>query len=401
MSKRVVVVSSYVDDLIEEQQPDVTFYIFQSINDLSRYVDNTPIRAEEMYITMDVLQPSVNTSLNFLLSLFTPFLHVDRIEYLTEKGHSDVASVNYLIEVESLKNWHVIQGNSLTREWVMGIITGALRAEEILPTRKVVYRVRRSDYVQEALRNKTTLEEDFPSDEDRLSDIPDEEVPIVPISDVEKLCEIITVTGLKCIERTVFSFVLAQYLSFNGKTLIMENDFDYLTLSDVATKSKVEFLQIDIEQIYENFESVIRTVKSCGERLIVITASRRQSINYQFVSNLIYNSLSAVLSYFVTELETTEVASTAKYITVIPNNIVDIIKTVEVLPDSYRNNSSYVGVAISKINELNIGNSEVVKTLLEDLLQVGREIKLNILNITSLKIGGEAHDLRLLIDNQQ
>ncbi len=397
MAKKVVVVSTYVDELLKEQQPDVSFLIFQSLGDLAHYVGTTPIRADVLYLTKEVLQPSVNTALNFFLSLFTPFLQVDKIEYLSDKGSADIASVKYLIDIENLTNWTITTCSSLTREWVNSLISGNLNLEEIQPTRKAVYRVRKEDFLREQLRNKTSLDEKFPSDEERLSDIPDEEVTPLLISEVESICKIITITGINCYERTLFSFIMAQYLSFNGKTLIMEKDFDYLTLSDMATKSNVEFFKIDISTIYENLSESLRAMKNTAQKLIVVTASKRDKINYQFVSNLLYNNLSSILQYFVMELEMEEVASTSNYIAVIPNNVVDVIKTAEALPGTYKTNCAFVGVNTRNVQELNIRSSVVMETIIKDLLQIYEDVNILILNIASLKLGGEAHDLRMLI----
>jgi hypothetical protein len=400
MNKTFVVVSTYVDSIIKEQQPDVKFLIFNTLQELSAYIETTPIRANTLYITSETLQPMVNTALNFLMGMLSnPFLSIDKVEYITEKGSKEIISVKYITEELGLTNWNIIPG-SLTREFISGLISGTLRSDEIAPTRKAVFRQRRSDYVADRMSNKKSLDEKYLSDEEDLADIPDEQlIPITPM-EIEESCKVITIAGLPMQERTVFSFVMAQYLAHSGKTLIIEKDFEYLTLSDMAVKANITFVRVDIAELYRNAKDVFRFLRNTNERLIVVSCHQKSDYNYSFVCNLMYNNLANILSYMVVESDLHEVATSTDYIAVLPNNIVDIIKTSELLPDNYRSNASFVGVNMRNVKEVSILNSEAMTLIVKDLLQIAEEMTVPVVNIRSLKLGGEAHDLRMLIKDR-
>ena len=86
--KSIIVISELVDSTIREYQPDVEFLIFRSIEELSEYIQTTPIRADCLYFTRDTIPDSaLNTNLTFLMSMLdNPFLGVNNIYYLTEDG---------------------------------------------------------------------------------------------------------------------------------------------------------------------------------------------------------------------------------------------------------------------------------------------------------------------------
>ena len=60
MAKSIIVVSSYVDSTIREYQTDVTFHLFKTLDELDSYVETSPLRAQEIFLTKEVF-PNVNT----------------------------------------------------------------------------------------------------------------------------------------------------------------------------------------------------------------------------------------------------------------------------------------------------------------------------------------------------
>ena len=128
MAKSVVVVSGYVDTTLREQQKDVNFYIFKTLEELDKFVERTPIRAETLYFSRDTI-PLVNTSLNYLVSILEKvFFRVDDVVYITEQGSEEIDSIKFLVQSKSYDNWEIIQG-ALTREYITGVINGSARSD--------------------------------------------------------------------------------------------------------------------------------------------------------------------------------------------------------------------------------------------------------------------------------
>lgn len=212
------------------------------------------------------------------------------------------------------------------------------------------------------------------------------------------VCKQVNIAGLSIKERTIFAFIMAQYLSLSGKTLIIEKDFDYLILSNIANKSKADFLEILAEDIYENAQREILRIRNSDKKLIVIGTRKRVYRDYGFICSLLYNNLIQDIAYLVKENDFEELSDSAKYIVVLPNNTVDLLKTAMAIPVGYEYNARYVGVDILRIQELAIQNSKQMEIIIRDVLQIRSELHIPIFNISSLRLGGEPYDLHMLIE---
>lgn len=393
MSRSIVILSSMVDTTIKESLPMDRVLTFHSIQELMDYTESTPVRAETMYITREVLNPSVNTSLAILMSMLSnPFLVVDEIVYVTESGSKELPSISFMLEENKNLNW-VNQVGSLTREYVTGLIAGTLRSEDYKPRRMSVYRQKKDEYIKSRIKNED-LQAKYPVDEEELADIPDEEVTPVVFLDTKSVCKAVTVSGLPEKERTVFAFLLAQYLSTRGKTLIVERDYDYLTLTDMMARTDLPYRIVNVSDIFFNADQCLRVIRTCPEQLILVTEKERESHDYSFMCNFLYNNLAEHLSSMVTEKELDEIAPTTSFTVVVPNNVVDVLRTVERLPPFSIDNVKFAMVNMKKISGYGIPNTAQARILLSDLLQCDISEILH-LNIKSLKLGGEAHDLRM------
>lgn len=398
MSKSVIVISSYVDSTIREYQVDVRFHLFKTLDELDQYVEQTPLRADELFVTKEVF-PNVNTSLNYFMQLLeNPFLKVDKITYITEVNSPEIASVNYIIDQKKYENWEIVEGH-LTREYVSGIINGNLRNEVLNPKRKAVYRVPRETYLKERLKNRDSLEEEYEDDEKQLRNIPDMELPDSSISDSSNVCEIYKIVGADNDERTMFAFLTAQYLSFSGKTMILERDVDYHRLTEFVTKAELpNVMLVEVAELLSNPVQVIEKIRASSAKLIVVGAIRRVSYKYNFVLSILYNNLMSDVRYLVQEMSFEEAPSTEKYIAVFPSTIIGILNMAENINLTTVHNARFVGMDLHQLPALLINSSKAVSTILEDILEV-QNINVQLIAVNSLKIGGDStYDLRSIIE---
>lgn len=397
MARTIVVVSALVDATIREGQSDTTFILKHTMEELAEHIEHTPVRADYLYFTQETI-PHTNTTLNFLVKMLeNPFLKVDKVCYVTEKGAKELPSIHYIIEEKGFDNWEIIEGY-LTREYVTGVITGAMRTDSFNKKRKALYRVPRAAYLQDRIKNKASLEEAYEDDEQLLKNVPPVEVPEPTISDSEEIAPIIHVAGLDSEERTALTFLLAQYLSLSGKTLIIDKDAEYHTLSEFVTKSGVECRQITVTEFIDNPARALDLIKTCSEKLVCITALERISYSYAFLCNVLYNNLSTKISYFIREDDFDEAPLTTPYIVCVPSSVLGILRTCEQLDSNYISLMHFVGVNLMALPETRIVNGNTMATILSDILETDVEETV-ILNVRSLKIGGESgYDLRSIID---
>lgn len=398
--KHLIVISTKVDSILQEQAPDVKLFIFSNLFELNSYIESTPIRAERLFISRDALEPQINSNLaNLFEILKNPYLKVQEVEYITEANSQELASVDYLIQDYEVDNWIITYG-SLTREFVSGLITGSLRADDVTPKRKAVYRVRRSEFLKERLNENADhegMDGKYEVEEDELEGIPYEPVVTsVPI-DVETTCQLVNLTGLDTRDRTATALMFAQYLALTHKTVIIEKDFEYLTLTDMIKKSGLRHLSIDIKDLFDRPKEIFEEVRRSHIKLIVFTLSRKGNYNYNFISTLIYSNLKENISYLIREEELDEVSETSKYTVVFTNNVPDILKTCSTLPTNYRYGASYIIIDSTQIKETSINNIEFGETLIKDLLQLDSDIKIPIFSLNTLK-GGDLHGLRSYIE---
>lgn len=397
MARTIIVVSALVDATIREGQPDTTFILKHTMEELAEHIESTPVRADYLYFTQETI-PHTNTTLNYLVKMLeNPFLRVDKVCYVTERGAKELPSIHYIIEEKGFDNWEVVEGY-LTREYVTGVITGAMRTDNFNKRRKALYRVPRAAYLQDRIKSRDSLEEPYVDDERLLKDVPPVEIPEATVYDSEEVARIIHVVGAYSEERTALVFLLAQYLALEGKTLIIDKDNEYHMLSEFVTKSGVECRQITVTELLEDRNRVVELITTCKEKLICITALERINYSYSFLSNFLYNNLSDKISYFVREDDFSEAPYTVPHIVCVPSSVLGILKTCEQLDSNYVRLMKFVGVNLQALPETRILNGNTLSTILSDVL----ETEINdtvILNVRSLKIGGESgYDLRSITD---
>lgn len=221
---------------------------------------------------------------------------------------------------------------------------------------------------------------------------------IINIEANESMAKQINIAGLPMLERSVFAFIIAQYLSLSGKTLIIEKDFEFLTLSNIANRSKADYHEILIEDIYNKPEKEILKISDSEKKLIVIGTRQRVHRDYSFICNLLYSNLMGNIKYLVKENNFDELSNSIKYIAVLQNNTVDLLKAAMMIPAGYEHNARFAGIDTSRLEELSIKNSKQMEIIVKDVLQIKSELSIPIFNISSLKLGGAVHDLRMLIE---
>lgn len=399
MSRTIVVISALVDATIREGQPDTTFILKHTMEELAEHIETTPIRAEYLYFTQETI-PHTNTTLNYLIRMLeNPFLRVDKVCYITEHGAHELPSIHYIIEEKQFKNWEVIEGY-LTREYVTGIITGSLRTDNFNKKRKALYRVPRAAYVQDRIKNRQSLEEPYVDDEQLLKDVPAVEVPEPSIHDSVEVAPIIHVAGLQCDERTVLAFLLGQYLAMEGKTVIIDKDVEYHTLSEFCTKSGVACRKVLISEFLEDPARVLDLIKTCAEKFIVFMTVDRIRYSYAFLCNVIYANLASKISFFIREDDIDEAPNTQDYLVAIPASVIGCLSTCEQLDVNYIKHMRFVGVNLQSLPETRIQNGATIDTIVSDVL--GAQVRGSVVvNVKSLKIGGDSvYDLRSIVKLQ-
>lgn len=398
MSRTTVVLSGLVDATIQEYQKDVHYYIFKTLEELDEYITTTPIRADDLFFTRDVI-PQTNTSLDYLISMLgRVFFKVDHVIYITEPESPELVSIEFAQTELGMDNWEVITG-ALNREYVTSVINGSARNDFTNTKRKAVYRVPKESYVRERSKQSEMMAEQEYLDDDRsMPEMPDVRVPEYIPPDREKTCQCYDIVGDNIAERTVFSFVMAQYLATRGKTLIMERDWEFHTLGECVTKSGVQCSILYIDDIMTNALDTIEKIKYSKEKLVVLLCKRKFEYNYSYVFNLLYSRLIDSMDYCVREDVFGEEPTEGKYTVVFPNTMVGLLKMCKQVNMNFLKYTKFVGIHTNTFEALRLPTGDVIKTIIEDVLNSHEISDVQLVSLTSLVMGVDiTYDLRSVL----
>lgn len=396
--KSIVVLSGLVDSTLKEYQKDISFYIFKTLEELDEYVTHTPIRAETLFFTRDAI-PQVNTSLNYLVNILDRvFFKVDNVIYITEPDSHELKSIDFLIKDIGVSNWEVITG-ALTREYVTNVINGSARDDFTNTKRKAVYRVPKDAYVRERSKQSELMEsEKYPDDDEILKEMPNEKIPVYIPPERGSTCQMYDIVGNDIIERTLFSFIIAQYLATKGKTLILERDWEFHTLGECVTKSVVECGVFYVDDILADPLNTIERIRDCREKLVAVLCKRKFQYNYSFVFNLLHSRLLDNFVYAVREDVFGEEPTEGKYTVVFPNTMMGVLSMCKNINMNFIRYTKFVGVHMDTLKELRLPTTDSISAIIEDVLNTHDIQNVELVSISSLIMGIESnYDLRSLL----
>ena len=396
--KSIVVLSGLVDSTLKEYQKDVTFFIFKTLEELDEYVTHTPIRAETLFFTRDAI-PQVNTSLNYLVNILDRvFFKVDNIIYITEPDSPELKSIDFLIKDIGMSNWEVITG-ALTREYVTNVINGSARDDFTNTKRKAVYRVPKEAYVRERSKQSELMEaEKYPDDDEILKEMPNEKIPVYIPPERGSICQMYDIVGDDVIERTLFSFIIAQYLATKGKTLILERDWEFHSLGECVTKSGVKCGIFYVDDILSDPLNTIEKIRDCNEKLVAVLCKRKFQYNYSFVFNLLHSRLLDYFVYAVREDVFGEEPTEGRYSVVFPNTMMGVLSMCKNINMNFIRYTKFIGVHMDTLKELRLPTTEAISAIIEDVLNTHDIQNVELVSISSLIMGIESnYDLRSVL----
>lgn len=397
MSK-IIIISNRVDNLIKEHAEGDEVFWFMNMTKLAEFLKNNRLKVDTLYFTRDVLEPTITSNLTLMLELLdNPFLVEENVVYMTEIDSSEIDTVKYIMNERNLLKWTIHEGY-LTRDYITNYVLGKSESLQANPSRKVVFRERLSKLSDRAISNDNIQElddnYDIEDDIDIDKDIIDED-KFIHIDEDSRTCKLKYVSGLPSKERTAFAFILAQFLSKKDKVVIVESDTKYLTMTDMIVRSGVNCLRLSIDNLYRDPESTLLAIKKSGESLILLTTQMSESsIDYEFICNLLYYNLKDSIDYLIKEVELEDLNSSTEYICVLPNNVVDILKTVTSMVSNYKKKCKFVAIEASSISEITIRDRKALNSLVRNLLEM-KELDIPIYRLNNLKLGGSISDLFL------
>lgn len=367
--ERMFIVAGNIDDSIKSITPVYDISIFPNFIEFENYINTTPIVLGSIVISENELPFTSSNMARLLDILSAPFLKLTgSCIYLIGEDTSKDAVSSFLEDVGD-KSIIFYQGD-LSSRFISDIVSGAGRIADEAETEVILYRMRASEYaVAQNIKKYESDSDKYETDEDKLAEIPDIEEPIIQVPTIDILSNTYYVVGKQSMERTLFTFIEAQYLALSGKTLIVESDVQYHRLTDMVLKSSVEFEFIDIEEFNVNPTKIIQDIKGSSAKLIVMGCKNRIMYSYDFVFDILISNLTGYVDFFIKECDFTQTPYGSYYNIVCADTVPDVIECCNSLVyDVDEAKVTMVGVRTNKKTDVNITSTEmteIVRILLE------------------------------------
>lgn len=397
---RKIVVSTIIDNQVSAAFPKLGIQVYKDFSELLEVVESTPIRTDKIYVTEDVTRYNPNLAFTSLVRLYeSVFFKADEIVFITPFESENIERIEFLMKEGSLNNVTIVKGE-LQKEFILSVIRGEAENNKQSVKRKEVIRHRRSEYAKENI-NKSMFEdrELVKTETDNLAEIdnqPSEEVKLLPFT---KNCEIIQLTGENEISRSIFTIILAQYVSGYGKTVLIDTDTVYFTMSYFLKQASIPCENIPIDLFYDNPLKLINKIKESEKRLICLTGTsddKDKNFHIFSVINSIFSMLKKDVDYFLFETMLGNILPSFKTVAVMENNLISAIKTAYKTPKP--NDFLYAAVD-SSIDSIAVKNSSVLSSIVSEVLEKPTEVP--IYKISDLKLeGGNCFDMHRYVKEQ-
>lgn len=384
LTTKIAVVSSECDNTITACSKFHEILLFRSFNELEKYVNTTPDIFESIVIPESELQFTASNVALLQTVIKSEFLQLqDSVLYLVDKNLENIKEIKkYFAENSEMHT--VVYTGVINQTFIADIITGIARRMDESDIRVKTYRVRADEYSRlQNIRRYEDNNNEFITDEEDLKDIPEEEEPIYGFYAEDRHINNFYISGERTIERTSMSYLIAQYLSYFGRTIIIEGDPEYHTLTDIATKTDVAQSIYYIEDFYDNAKDFVTKLESSPNNLIVLGVRSRIKFNASFIADMIIHNCDVeFIRAIVTEVDYIDIPFNAYETIVIPNRSSDIIRFVDrVSSIADIDKVNFVGVELTDLGGVNLDYNEM-KSVLTTLLSQP------IYNFNLVKLGG-------------
>ncbi len=394
--KTFIIISGLIDATIKEYQPDVDFKIFHNIDELREYIEHDPIRAQLLFFTADVTGVS-NTAFSVLEGIVSgnDYLQVDKVIYIANEDNPNIRSFKYLVSEKELVDWELITG-PMSRAFIQEVVNGTYRGDTFNPKRKMVIRRPRADYLKQQMKAHATFEEDYPDDDNDLSDIADEELPVIEIDESPAQLSYVYIAGKPTRERTAFALLTAQYISKSHRVIILESDPEYHLLTEFATKAKLDAAVFYVTDLYDDLNKTLQAIRESENNLVIVQCIDRIRYDYRYLHTLLYYNLDTDFDYFVIESPIADVPENTHLVVTLPTTVTGVLENCEGIDKSMLPYCDFVGIDLKDLPETHISSGTVVSKILHDILS-DNSIVCPVVTMSSLRLNGASYDLGIVL----
>lgn len=357
--EKMFIVAGNIDDSIRSVTPIYDIVIMPTFLKFEEYINSIPCKIGSIIISANELPftaPNMNRLYQILNSKFLKL--TGTCIYLIDEGTSREQVTNFFRG----NNYNVVcyQGD-LSMQFISEVVDGTARDADESKTEILTYRTRKQEYIQQqSIQRYESDDAEYITDEEELSDVPAIEQPEPVIPHIDILSNTYYVVGKPSIERSLFAFLEAQYLSTSGKVLLMESDKEYYDLTDTVTKSNVDYEYIDITDFIINCTEVITRIIKSTSRIVFLGSKRRIDFDYDFIYDILASNLLGIVDFFVRECDFDQTPLGYAYNVVCGDTVPEVLECISNLKyDVDEENVIFVGMRTRDLGSKNICSTEM------------------------------------------
>lgn len=396
MKSKVHIVAN-VDSSIKTATSVYDVTLFHKFIDWTQSVEYNPTIIHLLVLTEEVVPFTAATMDALFRSIESSFFTVhDKIIYCIKDEAKAAKVTDYMIAKGRQGKVQVVR-NSGDFQGILSILNGTGRSANENELHTITYRVRADEYAKAQTEKKYQSDDSdhFMMDDEELPEDTDFTYTEPDIPEAYDMLRVLPLAGELKI-RSYFGVVLAQYLSLYSKTLIIETDLEYHTITNAMTKITIPYTYVDYEEIVVNARAALNKIKSSKNNLILIGCSKRNpSLTYDFVGMLCISQLQGFVENIITGCELSALSPGTNSLVIIENTLPDILRAVAQLPSGIQcANYSYVIVSTDLDGALACP-ADMVKDVLKLTLEEDVDIECYELRGLALYEGG-LYDLQVL-----
>jgi len=388
---RIVLISNSVTQQINSFLPgDINFSMYSNIQDMLVELENTPMRLDKLFITYDILSSKLAVSMRELIQARdSGVLRANYICIITDHLTGEFDSLTFFRDEDKF-DIHTIKG-TLTQPFIVSVLKGRTTDEELTDEIVTVKRIPISKY-----KPYQNIDDALPviSEAEKLSklNLNPELLKAVTLN-FEHTTDIVNIYGLSNSMRNEFAIILAQFFTGLGKTLIIDTDVKYYSMSNLLTRSSLKFLRVDAKEFISSPSAVVQKIYESEEQLIAFILSKDYSMTNMMLEHIIstlYHTLNGVLYKIVRTGEMRNLNAHTKSIVVMSNNAPSILETLDFVPRDV-SKTQFIGIDNS-LGEIAIRDKRVLEHMVHVIFNTKEPVDVPIYSIRSLQMGDDLND---------
>ncbi len=395
---KVCIVSNLADKTFLTISSAYDIELYKDFKDFIEDVNARPFYADILVVTSSSL-PFTNEAMSlFIKTLKAPFLKVQQSTlYLYDESIAIQQLSDFLKDQDLSIETAFCKSTTLDLyNYIKKSLQYDSKSDELTST---VIRTAVKDF-----KNSSIFQEEISKDSYSSPDIMQFQKARAPsilgesYPQVVRPVESVVLAGNALTERTALSVLIGQYLSQTGRTLIIEPDFEYHTLSSMIISSGAFCTFIELEDFMHNIKDACKKISNSESNLVVLgTTTLKRSIDYNLIYEFMYDIRELLSIQYIIKTISADAASIHDNCIIVTSaDLPNILTQLQALDTTGLNPSCFLSVAMGNVQNLYVTQTEfeqIIKSVFPSSNYKGYAYRIDNLNLAE----GGLYELRSIL----